>query len=88
MTRPSHSKRVLGPAVLALLLTAGGYVSSRGADVAQPAAAATAITVGFSLVPALLIMLSLVALRGFGRPARTDPATGPAPDHDQEHHPA
>jgi len=74
----------LGPAVLAVLLTAGGYVSSRGADLAQPATAATAITVGFSLVPALLIGLSLLALRGYARPTMISPDL----DRDQERRPA
>jgi len=60
----------LGPAVLALLLGAGGYVSSRGADLPQPASAATAVTVGFSVVPAVLAALSLLTLRGYGRAAR------------------
>jgi Na+/melibiose symporter-like transporter len=57
----------LGPAVLALLLAVGGYVSTRGDDVAQPPAALTAITLGFSVVPALLIAASLLTLRGHGR---------------------
>ena len=57
----------LGPAVLALLLAAGGYVSTRGDAVAQPPGALTAITLGFSLVPALLVAASLLTLRGHGR---------------------
>ncbi|GAA1825128.1 MFS transporter [Microlunatus capsulatus] len=61
----------LGPAVLAVLLAIGGYVSSRGDAVAQPPGALTAITLGFSVVPALLVAASLLTLRGHGR--------GPAP---------
>ena len=61
----------LGPAVLAVLLAVGGYVSSRGDAVAQPPGALTAITLGFSVVPALLVAASLLTLRGHGR--------GPAP---------
>jgi Na+/melibiose symporter-like transporter len=65
----------LGPAVLALLLAAGGYVSSRagslpGSSAPQPASAAVTITAGFSAVPAALILLSLLALRHYGAGAR------------------
>lgn len=56
----------LGPAVYAAALALGGYRSSTGAEVAtQPASAQTAITLGFSIVPAILVVLSLVALRGY-----------------------
>ena len=68
----------LGPAVLALLLALGGYVSTRGAEIAQPDSARTAITLGFSLVPALLIGLSLVTLRHYDHPAV--PAADPLPE--------
>ena len=65
----------LGPAVLALLLAAGGYVSTRGDVVAQPAGALTAITLGFSVVPALLVAASLLTLRGHGRAPTPVPLT-------------
>ncbi len=55
----------LGPGLFALVLAAGGYVSSEGGDVDQPASAVTAITLGFSLVPAALVLLSLWWLRGY-----------------------
>jgi len=55
----------LGPAIFALILSLGRYRSSTGDDLAQPGSAIAAITVGFSAVPALLIMLSLLALRGY-----------------------
>lgn len=55
----------LGPAVFAVVLALGGYVSSTGDAVTQPASAVTAIVVGFSLLPAVLIVLSLLALRGY-----------------------
>jgi GPH family glycoside/pentoside/hexuronide:cation symporter len=55
----------LGPGLYALVLAAGGYVSSEGGDVTQPASAVTAITLGFSLVPAVLVLLSLWWLRGY-----------------------
>lgn len=52
----------LGPAVFALVLTVGGYRSSTSGDVAQPDSALTAIVLGFSLLPALLTLLSLAWL--------------------------
>lgn len=55
----------LGPAIFAGALAAGGYVSSTEGDAAQPASATTAIVVGFSIMPAVLIMLSLIPLRGY-----------------------
>jgi Na+/melibiose symporter-like transporter len=55
----------LGPAVFAGVLALGGYRSSTGAAVAQPASALTAIAVGFSVLPAVLVLLSLLALRGY-----------------------
>ncbi len=55
----------LGPAVFAGVLALGGYRSSTGDAVAQPASALTAIAVGFSVVPAVLVLLSLLALRGY-----------------------
>ena len=53
----------LGATVLSIILAITGYLSSTG-DVAviQPDAAVTGIVVSFSLVPAALIVLSLVAL--------------------------
>jgi Na+/melibiose symporter-like transporter len=41
------------------VLTVGGYRSSTDGDVAQPDSALTAITLGFSLLPAALVVLSL-----------------------------
>jgi Na+/melibiose symporter-like transporter len=52
----------LGPGLFALVLATGGYRSSTDGDVAQPDSALTAITLGFSLLPAALIVLSLVWL--------------------------
>jgi Na+/melibiose symporter-like transporter len=49
----------LGPAVFALVLAAGGYRSSTGGDAVQPDSALTAIVLGFSLLPAVLIAISL-----------------------------
>ncbi|MEO6998578.1 MAG: MFS transporter [Terracoccus sp.] len=55
----------LGPAVYAAALTFGGYVSSTGGIVAQSDGAVTAIAYGFSLVPAFLVAMSLLALRRY-----------------------
>lgn len=59
----------LGPAAYAALLAIGGYVSTtRSTDwttQTQPGSAVLAITLGFSLVPALLVLLSLLPLRGY-----------------------
>jgi Na+/melibiose symporter-like transporter len=52
----------LGPGLFALVLAVGGYRSSTDGDVAQPDSALTAITLGFSLLPAALVVLSLVWL--------------------------
>jgi Na+/melibiose symporter-like transporter len=49
----------VGPGLFALLLAVGGYVSSTSGTVDQPDSAVTAITLGFSLVPGLLTLLSL-----------------------------
>lgn len=56
----------IGPGLFAVIIAAGGYVSSSAeTDVTQPASALTAIALGFSLVPAALIALSLLLLRGY-----------------------
>jgi GPH family glycoside/pentoside/hexuronide:cation symporter len=55
----------LGPAVFAAVLALGGYRSSTGEAVLQPASALAAIGLGFSIVPAALVLLSLAALRGY-----------------------
>jgi Na+/melibiose symporter-like transporter len=61
----------LGPGVFALVLASGGYVSSTGDDATQPASALTAITLGFSLLPAALTLLSLLWLARYSL-SRTD----------------
>jgi len=56
----------LGPGLYALILALGGYVSSRAdEDVTQPDSALTAIAVGFSVVPAVLVAVSLLWLRRY-----------------------
>jgi Na+/melibiose symporter-like transporter len=56
----------LGPGVYALVLAVGGYRSSTDdGTVAQPDSALTAITLGFSVLPAVLIVVSLWWLRRY-----------------------
>ncbi|MGB0099904.1 MAG: MFS transporter [Nocardioides sp.] len=55
----------LGPGVYAVALAIGGYVSSTDGDAVQPGSALTAITLGFSVLPAALIVLSLWWLRRY-----------------------
>lgn len=52
----------LGPGLFALLLAIGGYRSSTDGGAVQPDSALTAITLGFSVVPAALVVLSLIWL--------------------------
>ncbi len=55
----------IGPGIFALILAIGGYVSSTDHSAVQPDSARTAIAIGFSLVPAALIALSLIFLRRY-----------------------
>ncbi|KRB78051.1 MFS transporter [Nocardioides sp. Root190] len=55
----------LGPGLFAVVLALGSYRSSDGGDVLQPDSAVTAITLGFSVLPALLVIASLWWLRGY-----------------------
>jgi glycoside/pentoside/hexuronide:cation symporter, GPH family len=55
----------LGPGLYALVLAAGGYVSSTNRDAIQPDSALTAIVLGLSVVPALLIAVSFFSLRRY-----------------------
>jgi Na+/melibiose symporter-like transporter len=55
----------LGPAVYAVVLAVGGYVSSTGATIEQPESAKLAITLGFSVLPAALVLVSLRWLRRY-----------------------
>jgi GPH family glycoside/pentoside/hexuronide:cation symporter len=61
----------IGPGVFALVLAAGGYVSSAGDEVVQPDSALTAITLGMSLLPAALVLLSLLSLTRYSIDAAT-----------------
>lgn len=51
----------LGPGLYGLVLAAGGFVSGTGA--VQPGSAALAVVVGFSVVPAVLVLAGAVLLR-------------------------
>ncbi|NYE37076.1 Na+/melibiose symporter-like transporter [Nocardioides cavernae] len=71
----------LGPAVYAVGLALGGYVSSQGRDIEQPESAQLAIVLGFSVVPALLVLASLWWLRRYALDA-TEVATAQGGSHD------
>ncbi|WGY03306.1 MFS transporter [Nocardioides sp. QY071] len=55
----------LGPGLFAVVLALGSYRSSDSGDLVQPDSAVTAITLGFSVLPALLVLASLWWLRGY-----------------------
>jgi Na+/melibiose symporter-like transporter len=56
----------LGPALFSLVLAATGFVSSRaGEKILQPELAITGIALGFSVVPALLLALSVPLIRRY-----------------------
>ena len=61
----------LGPFAYAAVLAAGGYVSSTDGLAHQPESALTAMSLGFSILPAALVALSLVFLLRY----RLDAAT-------------
>ena len=60
----------LGPALLGLVLSIGGYTATAGGEVAQSDAAQWAIVLGVSAVPALLCAVSLVPLSRYRLDAR------------------
>ncbi|MEL4317837.1 MFS transporter [Leifsonia sp. YIM 134122] len=56
----------LGATALSIVLAITGYVQSSGAEVVtQPASAVAGIVVSFSVVPAVIILTSLMTLRGY-----------------------
>ncbi|MBD5787181.1 MFS transporter [Cellulosimicrobium terreum] len=68
----------LGAAVMSVVLAVSGYVSSTAdVQVDQPASAVTGIALAFSVVPAVLVALSLVPLLRYGL-RREDVGRGPA----------
>ena len=60
----------LGPAIYGQVIALGGYRSSTTGDVAQPDSALNAIVVGFSVLPAVLTVLSLWWLRRYSLEAQ------------------
>ncbi len=52
----------LGPAVLGVVLSIGGYVATTGEEVVQSASAQWAIVLGVSVIPAALYLVSLLPL--------------------------
>lgn len=71
----------LGPAAYAAALALGGYVSSTSAQtVWQSDSAIAAVVAGFSVLPAVLIALSLLALRGYDLSPATAAVPTPRPD--------
>ncbi len=52
----------VGPGLLGLLLGVAGYVSSTGEDAAQSGGAVLAVRLGFTVLPALLVLASLPVL--------------------------
>ncbi|ANS80368.1 Sugar transporter [Serinicoccus hydrothermalis] len=66
----------LGPVLVLVLLGLTGFRSSTaGEQLAQPGSATAAIALAFSLVPAVLVGLSLLVLRRYPEPASLAPAT-------------
>ncbi|WP_307791295.1 MFS transporter [Streptomyces actuosus] len=69
-----------GPGVFSLALACAGFVASTTHQpVAQTPAARTGVLLGFSIVPAVLMLLSLPALRAYGRHRAASPGAAPAP---------
>jgi Na+/melibiose symporter-like transporter len=60
----------LGPGLFALVLALGGYESSTDGDVTQSATTVAAITYGFSVLPAMLVLVSLWWLSRYTLDAR------------------
>ncbi|WP_353951365.1 MFS transporter [Knoellia sp. S7-12] len=58
----------LGPGIVLLMLAVSGFVSSTGDPVAQPRGAEVAMGLAFTLVPAVLAVISIVALRKYVEP--------------------
>ncbi|MFJ8441854.1 MFS transporter [Kitasatospora griseola] len=69
-----------GPGLFSLALAAAGFVSSTtDHPVAQTGAARAGVLLGFSLVPAALMLLSLPALRAYGRRRSAAPNAAVSP---------
>ncbi|MGX5655453.1 MFS transporter [Geodermatophilus nigrescens] len=69
----------VGPGLLGLLLAAAGYVPSAGGEAVQSDGAVLAVRLGFSVVPALLVLASLPVLARYRLdPVPTRPQEVPA----------
>ena len=71
----------LGPFAYAAVLASGGYVSSTDGQAHQPESALTAMSLGFSVLPAALVALSLIFLLRYRLDAATVEHSGRSP-HD------
>ncbi|NUT31454.1 MAG: MFS transporter [Hamadaea sp.] len=78
----------IGPGIYALMLTAGGFLSSTFDDpVTQPGSAKVALLLGFTAFPALLMVASLPLLRAFRHARSASAAVGePGVDHEVRGH--
>jgi Na+/melibiose symporter-like transporter len=63
----------VGPGLLGGLLAGAGYISG-GSEIPQPGSAITAVRLGFSLVPAVLVLASLPVLARYRLDAEETPA--------------
>ena len=73
----------LGPGLYAAVLAWGGYAASAGGEVAQSARAVDAIHLGFSLVPAVIIAVSLVVIARYDLDEQTVRASTASLRHDR-----
>jgi len=76
----------LGPGLYALILAVGGYVSSTTGDVEQSSGASQAISLGFGVVPAVLVLISfgpLLAYRLTDRYVAEAAAAAGLPEEDE-----
>ncbi|MGH3241663.1 MAG: MFS transporter, partial [Spirillospora sp.] len=72
----------LGPGVLALILAASSFRSSDlDEPVVQPGSALTGLTAGFTVVPALLLLLSIPLLLAYQRLAAVHRRSEETPEH-------
>ncbi|MFD0633536.1 MFS transporter [Catenulispora yoronensis] len=77
-----------GPGLFSIALALAGFVSStHDHPVAQTAGARAGVLIGFSVVPAVLMLASLPALRAYGRRRVPLPISPPPADPDQEPEP-
>jgi glycoside/pentoside/hexuronide:cation symporter, GPH family len=88
-TAGETSGMALGPAVLSVVLSVTGYVSTRAGEMAdQPTRAVDGIALSFSVVPALLVLVSLVPLVRYGLRKKDVDGTATELPHDHDGAPA